>query len=189
MALSLSPGDRRRRTLWLLPGLFLSIGSGKGSPREPAEGTGEGPAFPPACSIFERPGIARSARISPHGAPTLALGLNFPFTIPAFYDTNEKAAENIGFQTARQANFLRSTRNKFDNCTGGATNKKSAAIAAGFVFSGAGRTCSPERMRRQNGSDEVGTGFYRGCWLNSVICWKKSNKIRRDSTDGRAPIR
>ena len=58
---------------------------------------------------------------TPHGAPTLALGLNFPFTIPAFYDTNKKAVENVGFQTARLASFLKSTRNKFDNCTGRAT--------------------------------------------------------------------
>jgi len=70
---------------------------------------------------------------------------------------NKKAAENVGFQTARLASFLKSWMSKFENCTGRATNKKPAAKAAGFVFSAARRACSPERTKKQNCSDEVGT--------------------------------
>ena len=57
----------------------------------------------------------------PLGAPIPAQGLNFLFTILVFYGINKKAVENVGFQTARLANFLKSRRNKFDNCTGRAT--------------------------------------------------------------------
>ena len=49
----------------------------------------------------------------------------------------KKATENIGFQIARLANRLRSATNWFENCPARATNKKPAANAAGFVFSGA----------------------------------------------------
>ena len=34
---------------------------------------------------------------------------------------NKKAAENIGFQTARLASFLKSWMSKFENCTGRTT--------------------------------------------------------------------
>ena len=40
---------------------------------------------------------------------------------------NKKAAENVGFQTARLASFLKSWMSKFENCTGRATDKKPAA--------------------------------------------------------------
>jgi hypothetical protein len=49
--------------------------------------------------------------------------------------------------------------NKFENCTGRATDKKPAAKAAGFVFSAAGKARFPKRTKKQNGTDEVGTGF------------------------------
>jgi len=39
------------------------------------------------------------------------------------------------------------------------TNKKPAAIAAGFVISGARRVYSPARIKGQNGPDFVGTGL------------------------------
>ena len=70
----------------------------------------------------------------------------------------KKATENVGFQIARLANRLRSATNWFENCPAKATHKKPAAKAAGFVFSAARRTCSPAWTRKQNRSDEVGTG-------------------------------
>ena len=49
--------------------------------------------------------------------------------------------------------------NRLDICPTVPTNKKPAAIAAGFVFPGTAKACFREWTGKQNGSDGVGTGF------------------------------
>jgi hypothetical protein len=56
--------------------------------------------------------------------------------------------------------FMRSWLKWFEKCTARSSNKKPAAYAAGFVFSGAEGTCSPKWTERQNCSDEIGTGLF-----------------------------
>jgi len=77
---------------------------------------------------------------------------------------NKKAPENIGFQTARLASFLKSWMSKFENCTGRATHRlaKSLRIAEVFAFG-----VEPSNLfeQRSGKSKKCPKGFANLCGL------------------------
>jgi hypothetical protein len=56
---------------------------------------------------------------------------------------NKKAAENVGFQTARLASFLKSWMSKFENCTGRATFFIAFCVKSLQILSVCRLFCSP----------------------------------------------